>query len=376
MSSGPYDLAVVGAGIVGLAHALAATRAGKRVVVIDRDAAANNASIRNFGFVTVTGQQVGTVWNRARRSRDIWAEVAPKAGIPVIHRGTAVIAHRPEAAAVVEAFVGHEMGEACEMLTQAQMADRLPLLRHEDARACLWSPHEMRVEPRHAIPLLAAWLEKEVGVTFLRNTLVREIDLPRVVTTAGVIEAGQAVVCPGGDFLTLYPELWVKRDLDLCKLHMLRLGPQGAGWVLPGSIMNDMSLGRYLGFSELPAADALKAVLAREEGPSLANGIHLIVVQSADGSLVVGDSHHYGTTPDPFAPDDVDELMIGHARRALRLGNEKVVERWIGIYPHSATEAALIEDAAPGVRAVMVTSGTGMSTAFALAEDALAGWLG
>ena len=354
----------------------AATRAGKRVVVIDRDAAANNASIRNFGFVTVTGQQVGTVWNRARRSRDIWAEVAPKAGIPVIHRGTAVIAHRPEAAAVVEAFVGHEMGEACEMLTQAQMADRLPLLRHEDARACLWSPHEMRVEPRHAIPLLAAWLEKEVGVTFLRNTLVREIDLPRVVTTAGVIEAGQAVVCPGGDFLTLYPELWVKRDLDLCKLHMLRLGPQGAGWVLPGSIMNDMSLGRYLGFSELPAADALKAVLAREEGPSLANGIHLIVVQSADGSLVVGDSHHYGTTPDPFAPDDVDELMIGHARRALRLGNEKVVERWIGIYPHSATEAALIEDAAPGVRAVMVTSGTGMSTAFALAEDALAGWLG
>lgn len=375
MTTRVFDLAIVGAGIVGLAHALAAARAGRRVVVIDRDAQANSASIRNFGFVTVTGQQQGTVWGRALRSRNIWAEVAPRAGIEVIHRGTAVIAHRPEAAAVVEAFVASEMGAGCEMLSPAQIAARLPLLRHEDASACLWSPHEMRVEPRLAVPKLAAWLEAEMGVTFLRNTLVKDIDLPRIRTTAGAIEAGQVVVCPGGDFLGLYPELWAKRDLDLCKLHMLRLAPQGPGWVLPGSIMNDMSLGRYLGFSELPAAEALKAVLAREEAPSLDNGIHLIVVQSADGSLVVGDSHHYAATPDPFAPDEVDELMIGHARRALRLGSDRVVERWIGIYPHSKTDAALIEDAAPGVRAVMVTSGTGMSTAFALAEDALAGWL-
>lgn len=375
MSAPVFDLAIIGAGIVGLAHALAARRAGKRVVVIDRDAQANGASIRNFGFVTVTGQQQGTVWNRALRSRNIWAEVAPKAKIPVIHQGTAVIAHRPEAAEVVAAFVASDMGEGCEMLSPAQMAARLPLLRHEDASACLWSPHEMRVEPRHTIPLLAAWLEQDLGVVFLRNTLVKEIALPRVVTTSGTIEAGQAVVCPGGDFLSLYPELWAKRDLDLCKLHMLRLAPQGPGWVLPGSIMNDMSLGRYLGFAELPAAAGLKQVLAREEAPSLENGIHLIVVQSADGSLVVGDSHHYATTPDPFAPDAVDELMVGHARRALKLASDRVVERWIGIYPHSKTEAALIEDAAPGVRAVMVTSGTGMSTAFALAEDALADWL-
>ncbi|MGR3782612.1 MAG: FAD-dependent oxidoreductase, partial [Albimonas sp.] len=54
-----YDVAVVGAGILGLAHALAAARLGKRVVVIERDAQANGASIRNFGFVTVNGQQAG-----------------------------------------------------------------------------------------------------------------------------------------------------------------------------------------------------------------------------------------------------------------------------------------------------------------------------
>src|SRR5262245_19981530 len=102
--TGNFDVAVVGAGIVGLAHALAAARRGKRVVVIDRDAHANGASIRNFGFITVTGQQAGACWQRAMRSRDVWAEIAPKAGIAVEHHGLCVVARRPEAKRVLEAF--------------------------------------------------------------------------------------------------------------------------------------------------------------------------------------------------------------------------------------------------------------------------------
>ena len=82
-----YDLIVVGHGIVGLAHALAASRAGHRVAVIDRDAQPNGASIRNFGFITVTGQGAPHTWRRARRSRDVWAAVCEEAGIPVLQRG-------------------------------------------------------------------------------------------------------------------------------------------------------------------------------------------------------------------------------------------------------------------------------------------------
>jgi glycerol-3-phosphate dehydrogenase len=54
-----FDLLVVGRGIVGLGHALAGVRAGLRVAVLDRETRAIGASIRNFGFVTVTGQQDG-----------------------------------------------------------------------------------------------------------------------------------------------------------------------------------------------------------------------------------------------------------------------------------------------------------------------------
>src|SRR5256885_7302469 len=76
---------------------------------------------------------------------------------------------------------------------------------------------------------------------------------------------------------------------------------------------------RYEGYSALPEAAALRAELEREEGESLAHGIHLIAVQSADGSLVVGDSHHYGAAPQPFASEAVDRLMLRHMNEALNL---------------------------------------------------------
>src|ERR1700751_3791993 len=100
-----YDLAVIGGGIVGLAHALAAARAGLRTVVIERDVRANGASIRNFGFITVTGQARGGFWRLARRSAEVWSEVAGPAGIEVEHHGLVLALRRPESVAVADAFL-------------------------------------------------------------------------------------------------------------------------------------------------------------------------------------------------------------------------------------------------------------------------------
>src|SRR6201999_3125579 len=123
-TSQSYDLAVVGAGVCGLAHALAAARRRKRVAVLDRDAQANGASIRNFGFITVTGQQAGECWQRAMRSRDVWAEIAELAGIPILQRGLVVAARRPEARAVLEAFAETDMGKGCDILSAEAAASR------------------------------------------------------------------------------------------------------------------------------------------------------------------------------------------------------------------------------------------------------------
>jgi D-hydroxyproline dehydrogenase subunit beta len=74
------DVIIVGSGIVGLACAWTALQQGKSVRVIDRDPFCVGASIRNFGFITVTGQGRGDTWRRARRSRDVWAASGPASG--------------------------------------------------------------------------------------------------------------------------------------------------------------------------------------------------------------------------------------------------------------------------------------------------------
>src|SRR5450755_780895 len=162
-----YELAVVGAGIVGLGCALAAARRGLSVVVMERGPRALGASIRNFGFITVTGQDHDTIWPRARRTRDIWHELVLQAGIVVHQRGMWLAAQRMEAVAVLEAFMATDMAQGCELLDAAAARKRSPRLDAAGHKAVLASPHELRIEPREAIPRIAAWLAETQGVEFL-----------------------------------------------------------------------------------------------------------------------------------------------------------------------------------------------------------------
>jgi FAD dependent oxidoreductase TIGR03364 len=369
VSGQSFDLAVVGAGICGLAHALAAVRRGHSVVVIDRDARANGASVRNFGFVTVTGQERGTTWRRAMRSRHVWAEIAGPAGIAIEHRGLAVVARRPEARTVLAAFLETEMGEGCVLLDPAEAASRLPILSGEPIAGVLWSPHELRVESRMAIPQLAAYLEEQHSVVFRRSTAVLGIDPPVVTTGTGEIRAERVVVCPGDDLVSLFPGRLAAYGLTRCKLHMLRVAPPSPGFQLPAAVMSDLGLVRYLGYAALPEAAALKARLVAEQPEALANGVHLIAVQSADGSLVVGDSHHYDATPDPFAPQAVDDIILDELSAVLAIPAPVVTERWTGTYASAADRTMLVDAPHPRVRLVVITSGTGASTSFAIAEE-------
>ncbi|MFA6123102.1 MAG: TIGR03364 family FAD-dependent oxidoreductase [Sphingomonas sp.] len=361
-----YDVAIVGAGIVGLAHALAAARGGRRVLVIDRDAQANGASIRNFGFVTVTGQEQGTVWRRARRSRDVWMEVAAPAGIAVEHYGLTMVAQRPEARAVCAAFLQTDMAEGCAWHDAAAAQALLGAIRPAALEGVLTSAIDIRVESRTAIPKLAAWLAAHHGVEFWRGVAVHGVETGQLDTSVGVVPARAIIVCPGDDLATLFPDALA--GITRCKLQMLRLADPG--YRLPGAIMSDLGMVLYLGYAALPEATALRQRLEAEQADHLANGIHLIVVQSADGSLVVGDSHHYATTPDPFSKEAVDALILDEFRAVF--GHvPPVLERWTGTYASAASHSRVTRPL-PGVQVVTVTSGTGASTAFALAEETIA----
>jgi FAD dependent oxidoreductase TIGR03364 len=201
----------------------------------------------------------------------------------------------------------------------------------------------------------------------MRSTSVSSIDLPNVYTSRGRIEAAHAVVCPGDDFTSLYAERIAMYGLNRCKLQMLRLADPG--FRLPAALMSDLGLTRYRGYADLPAASALRARLASEQADCIEHGIHLIVVQSADGTLVAGDSHHYAATPDSFSLQKVDALILEEFRQALGIEPPPVIERWIGTYASASDRQILIDAPESRVRLAIVTCGAGASTGFAIGEE-------
>ncbi len=361
-----YDVAVIGMGIVGLAHAFAAARAGKQVVVLDREASAIGASIRNFGFVTVTGQARGEMWELALRTRDIWAEVAPRAQIAIDQTGLTVFAHREEASAVLDALFKTEMGERCDQYTEPAYRQKFPDAPVASFRSCLVSPHELRIEPRKALPQLKDWLERDWGVEFRSQTNVAECRSGELLTPGGSVKAEVIFACPGDHLTGLFPDVLKRKDITRCKLQMMRLGP--AGITLPTPYMADLSLVRYEGYAGLPESSALRERLLKERRAHLDAGVHLIVVQASDGSLVVGDSHDYGPSPDPFQRKDIDDLILSALDETLPGDFGQPTERWTGTYAWSPHQPWFTEEVDKDVHLTVITCGAGMSTAFAIAE--------
>lgn len=368
-----YDVAVVGAGIVGIAHAFAAARSGARVVLIEATARPLGASIRNFGFVTVTGQERAEIWPLARRSRDIWAQIAEPAGIDIVQSGLTMIARHPESVAVLEAFLRTDMGHGCALASPPDLHRMSPDVPFAPMAAALISPHELRIEARDAVPRLLSWLAEQWGVQLLRSTHVHHVAPGIVETAEQTVRADSIFVCPGDQLPALYPALAREMGVTRCKLQMMRLADPG--YRLPSPVMSDLGLTRYEGYAALPAAAALKARLAAEQADQLAAGIHLIVTQSADGSLIVGDSHAYGDAADPFQCARVDDLILDEFRSVLG-PPPPVIERWVGVYPWSANRNWFSREIDPGVHVTVVTCGAGMSTAFAIGEDVVGAALG
>jgi FAD dependent oxidoreductase TIGR03364 len=377
-SENSADLAVIGSGIVGLAHAWAAVKRGLSVVVFERDEFAVGASVRNFGLVFTLGPARDTTQAWVLRSRALWLELADAVQFNAHPSGCMIVANRRDEWDVLIEFYQQTLNSETpyRLLEPRETLVRVPMLQNRALRGALWSRYELQVDPRAVVPAIARYLEVTHGVRFVRGTQVRGIDPPAIDTTRGRWQTDMAVVCPGHDYQTLYPELLADYGLRRCKLQMLRTAPQPAGWRLPCVLMSGLSLLRYPAFAQCPGLAELRRRLEVDKAETLRYGIHLIVSQSTSGELTIGDSHDYSLTPSPFNPQRIDELLLQHARALLNIRNIRVTERWSGVYAHSGEHDHLLLAPAPAVRVVLVTDGIGMSIAFALAEEVLTGLSG
>ncbi|MBN9517160.1 TIGR03364 family FAD-dependent oxidoreductase [bacterium] len=365
-----YDAAVVGAGVLGLAHAYHLARRGLKVAVFERHPQARGASVRNFGMIWPIGQPAGERYELARRSRDVWLEVLRAAGLWHDPCGSLHLAYHADEEQVLGEFadeaVGH--GRPCEVLPPRDVTRRFPAVRADGLRAALWSPSEACVDPRQVIAELPAYLARAFGVTFAFGTTVLGYDGPQLTTTAGAARADRLVICTGEDFRDLAPQAFADSGLVRCKLQMMRSQPYGDRLRLGTMLAAGLTLRHYASFADCPTLPALAARLDAELPEYGRYGIHVMASQNGAGEVVIGDSHEYGDAPGPFDNPHIDELVLAYLRGFLDLPDLTIAARWHGVYVKHPTEPWVTARPAADVLAVTGVGGAGMTLSFGLAE--------
>lgn len=366
------DVAVVGGGIVGLAHAYMALKKGLRVVLFERDEVAVGASVRNFGLIWPIGQEPGKAFERAMRSRSHWMEVSAKASLWIQQNGSLHLAYHDDELAVLNEFT-EQFGQEfkSKLLTPNQVAMRSVTAKTQMLQGGLFSELECTVNPREAVRRIPQWLVEAFGLTARFGQMVTAIDMPHVITSTEKWRIDHVIVCSGSDFATLYPEVFEQAGLTKCKLQMMKAIVPGAGFELGPTLCAGLTLRHYRAFSQCPS---LKLVDDRynRDMPEMKNyGIHVLLGQNNYSELIIGDSHQYGKSVEPFDSEEINRLITGYLKTFADLPRLQVTERWHGVYPKHPLNADLVISPQPGVLVVNGLGGAGMTLSFGLAEEVI-----
>lgn len=370
-----FDTIVVGGGIVGLAHTWMAAERGLRVLLLERTAVAQGASIRNFGMIWPIGQPSGELYDIALRARDRWMTLSKTGVVEVEECGSIHVAHQPDELAVLNEFCAHG-SHSVEMIDAAAVMQRAPMVNPNGLLGGMVSSTEMRVNPRVASAQIASWLQAQKNVTCCFNTTITEIEGSMVHASDGRSwSAGRILVCGGSDLQTLYPEVLQNAGMKLCKLQMLK-AVQACSETLQPHIASGLTLRHYSSFGCCPSLAGLKQRIATESPELDHYGIHVMASPFRSGQILLGDSHEYDADITPFDKAEIDELMVRELRKIIRLNDWTMHERWHGIYAKHAELPVVEHEVEPGVYAITGTGGSGMTMSFGLAERTWKRWMG
>jgi len=81
--------------------------------------------------------------------------------------------------------------------------------------------------------------------------------------------------------------------------------------------------------------------------------------------MIICDSHDYGSDASPFNAEQVDNWMLQLAEDTLGC-KVQMLERWQGVYGARGLGPFSVLDVAPGLTAVLMHTGVGMSVGPAL----------
>ncbi|MBV9278714.1 MAG: TIGR03364 family FAD-dependent oxidoreductase [Chloroflexi bacterium] len=374
------DVIVIGAGVLGAFHAYFAARKGLKVLLLERNALPNDASVRNFGMIprTIVGTE-GPWAGFARASADLYRAIQREHDISVSQRGSLYIGSTALENTVLQEFAQRFADRYnCLYIDKGDLLARYPFIRDAYARGGLHFPGDLGLDPRVMLRRLIPYLGA-LGVEYAPETSALAVEVAghecRVQTGRDTsFVAGHVFICSGADTATLFREVLAESGLRVCKLQMMRTVPL-PGVRLSPSILSGLSIRRYPAFSSCPSYPLLQAEGVGEK--LIAYGIHLLFKQEADGSVVIGDSHHYAAPADAATFQertdcDVNDTILAYARSMLRLPSWHMQTLWNGYYLVHDSEPIFTRTIDGRIHIATGIGGKGMATGPGFAQHSIA----
>lgn len=318
-----FDVAVVGAGVIGLSIAWRLARRGLATIVFDRATAGSGTSLAATGMLAAAAEHESggdELVALARESQHAWRAFADalemESGLSIDYRdeGTLVVAlGRDEVERLRFRYEQQcRAGLATLWLSGAEARVREPGLRPSVA-AGLFCADDHQVDPRRMMPALCRAFAA-AGGELVENCPVERVDrqggrVAGLVTAAGLCKARNVVLAAGA---------WT-----------------GEGDLLPAGLHVPLRplKGQALALRPRPATGTLSHIVWTEQ-------VHL--APKADGSLILGATMEECGFDPSVSAGGIYALLEG-ARRALPSVEEMQIEAiWTGFRPTSADDAPIL----------------------------------
>ncbi|MBB2187226.1 FAD-binding oxidoreductase [Gluconacetobacter liquefaciens] len=196
-----YDVAIAGAGIIGLATALFLREQGLSVVVFDKGAAAYEQSSRNWGWMRTISQDMAEL-SLALESRPLWRQWAQEADFGFRPCGLLSLATDGGEWSGLRSWLDHAAGRGLDarIAQSEEVARLLPQFRRPWAGA-VFAPGDAGIEPDQAMHFLER-KARAAGVAIVTGNAVKRIDISGgravgVQTETGFVAAEKIVIAAG-----------------------------------------------------------------------------------------------------------------------------------------------------------------------------------
>ena len=343
MSRQRYDVAVVGAGIIGSACALELSRAGRSVVLLDSAGVASDTSCRAMGHVGVYDDSPAQ-FALSRYGVECWNEIAPELPpeVELVVRGALWIAADPNEMGEVEAKLRRyrSAGVAAHAVHGSELSRMEPNL-NPDLPGALHVPGDLVLDAAEATRYLAR-RAVESGSELRAPAGVRELtdDGPRL-EDGTVLRAETTVLATGWRAPELLPQLAIRPR----KGHIALLAPPA------GFVRHQLSEIGYV----------------RGSQPDVSDVISFSLQPRTSGRCLLGATRQYVGASTEVDPTVIRRLM--ERARVFVPGIDRVpVERtWAGLRP-AGTQGIPWIGPVPGRPKILVAvahEGIGITTSIA-----------